>query len=724
MSRSPRHDVLFEPIQIGPKVMRNRFYQTAHANGFGVEYPAAQAYYRSIRAEGGWAAVSLESFGVHPESDDAPYVEGRMIDEDDVANVRLFVERVHEHGSLAGIELSFHGPDHTGYDSRLPSRGVSQLTSTLFGGSCWEMSIDEIHDLQAAYVRAARLARDAGVDMINVAGREAFSITQNFLMRFWNKRTDVYGGSLENRARFWLETLELVREAVGDDCAIVCGLCVDSWGIGGEDGIKVEDDGTGFIRLADHLVDLWDLQTSAWLEDAGPSRYFEQNAQSPWVVQAREHTSKPIVGVGRFTDPEVMVTAIESGQLDIIGASRPAIADPFLPNKIEAGRYKDIRECIGCNVCVSRFHYGGGRIVCTQNATTGEEYRRGWHPERFDHARNADRSVLVVGAGPAGMECARVLGERGMAHVHLREARSDIGGIMRWIPSFRGLAEWARITHYRRTQLDRLKNVQVSTDSELTAGDVLDYGADLVVVATGAHWSRTGLNPLTHRDVPGFDDPAIQVLVPEDIMVRGAEVLGDSVLVYDTDGYFMASSIAERLAEQGKRVTLVTNHAEIAPSMFLSGEGAHMYRRLHELGVRLYPSAMVTRLEPGVVRGAHVLCEEDLSWEADAVVLVTQRLSDTRLYTALMSDPAALAANGIEGVFRIGDCLEPRIIADVVFDGHRLGREIDSPDPTRPLPMIREHRVLGKADEQYDARLTGRSGALPRSSVIDLAVSR
>ena len=133
---------------------------------------------------------------------------------------------------------------------------------------------------------------------------------------------------------------------------------------------------------------------------------------------------------------------------------------------------------------------------------------------------------------------------------------------------------------------------------------------------------------------------------------------------------------------------------------------------------------MVTRLEPGVVRGAHVLCEEDLSWEADAVVLVTQRLSDTRLYTALMSDPAALAANGIEGVFRIGDCLEPRIIADVVFDGHRLGREIDSPDPTRPLPMIREHRVLGKADEQYDARLTGRSGALPRSSVIDLAVSR
>jgi dimethylamine/trimethylamine dehydrogenase len=716
MPRVPKHDVLFEPITIGPKVMRNRFYQTPHCSGLGVEYPGAQAYLRATKAEGGWAAVTTEYFAVHPESDDAPWVQGRMIGLDDVANLRLTADRVHEHSSLAGIELAFSGSDHTGYGSRLATRGVSQLTSMLFGGSCWEMSKDEIRELQAAYVSAAKLARDAGIDMINVAGREAFSITQQFLMRFWNKRTDEYGGSLENRARFWLETLELVRGAVGDDCAIVCGLCVDSRETGGEDGIKVEEDGIGFVQLADHLVDLWDVQVSSFLEDAGPSRYFEQNSQRHWVEQVRAHTTKPIAGVGRFTDPDAMVAAIASGQLDIIGAARSSIADPFLPKKIEEGRYDDIAECIGCNMCASRFLLGGGRIVCTQNPTMGEEYRRGWHPERFDLAANSDRSVLVVGAGPAGMECARVLGMRGMAHVHLVDAGPEIGGTMRWIPCFRGLGEWARVTSFRRIQLDKLKNVAVITATELTADDVRQYGAELVIIATGAHWAKTGLNPITHRELPGWDDPRVNVYVPEDIMADGAEVQGERVLVYDCDGYFIAPSIAERLADQGKRVALITYHPEIGPYMFLTGEGKFMNRRLHQIGVELYPNHVVTEVKPGEVRGAHVYSDEPIAWQADSVVFVTQRLSDVNLYQELTSTPETLSANGIEAIFRIGDCVEPRATADVIFDGHRLGREIDSPDPSRPLPFIREHRVLGKSDHEYDALLAGRSGSMEPNS--------
>jgi dimethylamine/trimethylamine dehydrogenase len=150
MARDPRHDILFEPIRIGPKTMKNRFYQTAHATGLGIEYPGAQAYMRGMKAEGGWAAVSTEYFAVHPESEDSPWVQGRAIDDDDLANLRLLSERVHDHGGLAGIELTFQGPDHTGYGNRLPSRGVSQLTSTLFGGSCWEMDKDEIRELQEA----------------------------------------------------------------------------------------------------------------------------------------------------------------------------------------------------------------------------------------------------------------------------------------------------------------------------------------------------------------------------------------------------------------------------------------------------------------------------------------------------------------------------------------------------------------------------------------------
>jgi dimethylamine/trimethylamine dehydrogenase len=159
-----------------------------------------------------------------------------------------------------------------------------------------------------------------------------------------------------------------------------------------------------------------------------------------------------------------MAEIIRSGKWDIIGAARPSIADPFLPRKIQEGRLDEIRECMGINSCISRAD-AGGHLGCSQNATAGEEYRRGWHPERFDRARNADRDVLVVGAGPAGMECAIVLGKRGLRRVHLVEAEAEIGGTMRWTPQLPGLGEWKRFVDYRRIQLDKLANVEVHTAS-------------------------------------------------------------------------------------------------------------------------------------------------------------------------------------------------------------------------------------------------------------------
>ena len=152
----------------------------------------------------------------------------------------------------------------------------------------------------------------------------------------------------------------------------------------------------------------------------------------------REATAKPIVGVGRLTNPDLMAEIVRSGVWDLIGAARPSIADPFLPTKIEEGRYDEIRECIGCNVCISKAD-SGNHIGCTQNATAGEEYRRGWHPERFERAANADNDVLVVGAGPAGMECAIVLGKRGFRRVHLVDAEQPRwAASMRWIPQLPG----------------------------------------------------------------------------------------------------------------------------------------------------------------------------------------------------------------------------------------------------------------------------------------------
>lgn len=700
MSRDPRHDVLFEPLKIGPKTMRNRFYQTPHCSGLGTDFPESQAAMRGIKAEGGWAVVNTEYCSIHPESDDRPWIAARLWDEDDIRNLSLMCDKVHEHDSLAGVELHFGGAHTTGFETRQASRAVSQIPSeNNWMRGCWEMSKRDIRELQDFYVQAARRAARAGFDLIVVYGAEASAITQQFMMPYFNKRTDEYGGSFENRARFYREVLELVREAVGDVCAIAARFGIDT--LRTDDlGYRVEEDGVAFIELADHLVDIWDVLVGSptvgqWVDSAGPSRFREENFQKPWVEQIRAHTSKPIVGVGRFTNPDTMASVINSGQLDVIGAARPSIADPFLPRKIDEGRLDEIRECIGCNACAARFNLAGGRVACTQNATFAEEFRRGWHPERYSRAANSDRTVLIVGAGPAGMECARVLGERGMDAVHLVEAEQELGGALRWISRLPGLGEWSRVVGYRSIQLARLRNVEVITGERLSVNSILEYGADLVVIASGSHWSTDGIGAATHRPIMGAGPGLDHVLTPDQVFGAGKRVPDGRVLVYDTDGYFMGPTVAEQLARDGREVTLVTSFAELGPYLGYTGERVYMERTLHELGVEVATSCVLDEIVPGSARGRHVLLDDvERSWDAEAVMLVTQRCSEVELFRGLENCAERLADEGIDRVFRIGDCKAPLMILDAVFDGHRLAREIDSPDPATPLPYIREHRVL------------------------------
>ena len=458
------------------------------------------------------------------------------------------------------------------------------------------------------------------------------------------------------------------------------------------------DEGLEFVALADHLVDLWDVaigSATEWSKDSGASRFFEQGWQLEWTGRVREATAKPIVGVSRMTDPDRMAEIVASGEWDVIGAARPSIADPFLPRKIEDGRLDEIRECIGCNICIPKSD-PGGNIGCTQNATAGEEFRRGWHPERFEPAENRDRDVLVVGAGPAGMECAIVLGKRGFRRVHLVEAEAEIGGIMRWIPQLPGRGEWGRVLNWRSIQLGKLGNVEVLTGLRLDADGVREYGAEIVVVATGAHWSPVGLNRETHEPIAGADASLPHVLTPEQIMVDGKTPPGERVVVYDSDGYFMGPDLAEQLAVEGHRVDLVSSLEDIAPFAHETLEQVFLKERLHELGVRMHRGTAIASVEPGRLTGADEF-GEPFELEADAIVLVTQRVSDDALYHELRADEERLDAEGIEAVYRIGDCVAPQLIADAIFDGHRLAREIDSDNPAVPLPFVRERPVSALA---------------------------
>jgi dimethylamine/trimethylamine dehydrogenase len=689
--RDPRHDVLFEPVEIGPKTLRNRFYQVPHCTGFGSEKPGSQARFRGMKAEGGWAAVCTEEALVSVDSDFWPVVSTRFWDDDDLRNLALMCEEAHRHDSLAGIELTHGGVHARAREARTPAVGPSQLASDYDHFVVPKaMELDDIRRVQADWVRAARAARDAGFDIVYVYGGHSYLPLQ-FLSPFYNRRRDEYGGPLESRARFWLETLELVREAIGDDCAIAVRLCVEALGPA---GVELEE-GLGFVRLADHLVDFWDVNVGSiteWSKDSGVSRFFPEGYQLEWTSRVREATAKPIVGVGRLTNPDRMAEIVRSGVWDLIGAARPSISDPFLPKKVEEGAYGEIRECIGCNVCVMKAEWGN-HIGCTQNATVGEEYRRGWHPERFEPAENRDRDVLVVGAGPAGLECAIVLGKRGFRRVHLVEAEAEVGGVMRWIPRLPGLGEWARVLNWRAVQLSKLGNVETITRTRLGAQDVRGYGAEIVVVATGARWAADGVNYLTHEPIPGADALLPHVLTPEQIMLEGKAPPGERVVVFDGEGYFMAAGLAEKLAGEGFAVELVSCLDKIAPVCDETLEGPLLRRHLHELGIGQRAGVMLTQIEPGRVAGEDEL-GEPVELAADAVVLVTQRLSNEALYLELAADEEALRAEGVEALYRIGDCVAPRIVAEAVFDGHRLAREIDSENPAVPLPYRRERLVF------------------------------
>ena len=718
MPRDPKYDCLFEPIQLGPKTMRNRFYQVPHCNGAGSEKPGAQAAFRGMKAEGGWGGICTEYCSIHPESDDTHRVSARIWDEGDVINLGHMCDEIHKWGSLAGIEMWYGGPHAPGMESRAATRAPSQIASEFeYLTYPHEADEDDIRDLIQMYVDAALRAERAGFDIIYVYGAHSYLPLQ-FLSKFYNKRTDKYGGSLENRARFWIETLAAVKQAVGQNCAIATRLAIDT--LYGADGVEVGDDGLKFVELVtkEGLVDLWDVNIgdiAEWGEDAGPSRFYKANHQRPWVKDVKSIAKAPVLGVGRVTSPDDMVQILASGQADIIGAARSSIADPFLPNKIDEGRLEDIRECIGCNMCISRWEIGGPPMICTQNATSMEEYRRGWHPEKFAPAKDPC-SVLVVGGGPSGMECARVLGERGF-DVHLREAADELGGCMRYVQRFPGLAEWGRITSYRQSQLDKLKTVEVHTGvGSMSADDILSYGADRVVVAVGSHWSTDGLSGVTHSTTPGADAAQPQICTPEQIILEGKEV-GDRVVVIDGDGYFTGASIAEYLADQGKQVSIVTQLSTVGTYTHFTLEAPNLHRMLHAKKIAEYCGHWVEAIEPGneiKVRaynlsrdgylrtteprtgalprtaGTHI---EELT--CDTVVLVTGRVSNHELFRELKSRKAEWAKEEIDAAFHIGDCYAPRMIADAIFDGHRLAREFECDNPQFPLPFIRERQVWG-----------------------------
>ena len=674
-------DILFQPLRIGPVTAPNRFYQVPHCNGFGHRMPRGHAAMRSVKAEGGWGVVCTEEVEIHHTTDLSPFIEGRLWDDADIPAYALIADSIHKHGSLAGIELTYNSHDASNLYSRAAAFAPRSMSVT--GGSGYEpgqtraATKDDLRQVRVWHRNAALRAKSAGFDIIYCYAAHGMTLAFHLLSKH-NDRADEYGGSLENRVRFLRELIEDTKDAVGDKCAVALRFAVDE--LLGDEGMTHDGEAPEIVSMLAELPDLWDVNIAGWYNDSATSRFEKAGFQEKYISFVKKLTTKPVVGVGRYTSPEAMASAIQRGVMDFIGAARPSIADPFLPNKIKEERIEDIRECIGCNICVS----GDLRFVpirCTQNPSMGEEWRRGWHPEIIA-PKKSDKEILIVGAGPAGLEAARALGQRGY-RVILTDAGRDFGGRVVRESALPGLAEWRRVADWRVTQIEKLPNVFPYLGSPMSAADVLEAGSRDVIIATGATWRRDGIGRARQTPVTAHN-----VFTPDDLM--NGKLPQGRVVLYDDDHYYMGGVLAELLAQNGCNVTLVTPAPTISAWTEYTLEQSRIYARLLSLGVTLLPHHVLASSTPEAVTVHHALASAETTLPADALVLVTERVPNDSLYRELQP---ALAEGRLDSLRLIGDAEAPNIIAQAVFSGHLAAREFDETVDPDVTPFLRERTL-------------------------------
>ena len=684
-----RYKILFESVEIGPKVAKNRFYQVPHAMGSGNDMPNTRAAQRGIKAEGGWGVVNTGYCSIHPSSDDRPLPFARLWSEKDIASHVPMVEAVHEHDALAGIEF-FHGGAYTANrHTRMPPispSGIQQKVSELMDMHLTApkvMDKKDIKDLIQWHVIATERAIQAGFDIIYCYAGMGF-LPYHFLHPTFNNRNDEYGGSLENRSRLMRELISEMKEVAGDRAAIAVRMSTDELLTFKSE--SSESEAHEFFEINGEFPDLWDIKMSSWFKECPSGRFAESGHMEPYNSFVKKLTSKPVVGVGWFTSPDIMAKQINDGILDFVGAARASIADPFLPNKLKEGREDDIRECIGCNICASCYNQGIP-VRCTQNPSMGEEWRRGWHPEKIK-PKSSDNSVLVIGGGPAGLEATLSLARRGYS-VAIADSNKELGGRINMESKLPGMTSYKRVVDYRVNQINQLSNVDVFLDNTLSPDDVLELGFDHVVTATGSAWQPSIMD---EKSAPVLIDKTDTIFTPENVL-NGCE-LKSPVIIFDFDYYYMGGLMAEYIKDLGHEVTIITPFDKVSPWSFNSNEIDEIQLRLIEKDIRVLSQHRITKVEDSSVKTIHKVSHEEADIDRGSLVLVGYRKQNDSLYSDLNSRKADLSSSGIKSLQNIGDSNAPGAVVHAVYAGHLYANTFDQEDTDTSDDFKLEYPVI------------------------------
>ncbi len=654
---------LFSPATLRGHTLRNRIVFGAHTANMSVEgLPTERhAAYYAERAIGGAGMIVVEPVPVHAA---AVLTRGNFRHSDDgiIPHFRKITDAIKDNGAIA-IQQLYHVGQHSDADlSFHPGWSPSGMPSYHDSDGSHAMTDAEIEETIDGFVQAARRCHEAGFD-----GVEVWAAYHSLLDQFWtpwsNKRTDQWGGSLENRTRMSREIISRIRKLCGDD--FIIGLSVND-----EPDFEVtlsRESTAEIVALHDRsgMVDYVTCGTGGYLDfyKLMPTFIYPEKLGADLAGVIKGAVSHALVTVeSHIRTPENAETVLGEGVCDLVSIVRGQIADPHLANKAAEGRADDIRGCLSCNqMCWGR-RSRDYWISCVVNPSVGREWE--WGGDRFTAAEEP-KSVLVIGGGVAGLEAARVAAERGH-RVTLCEAGPRLGGNFRLAGEQPRRAQIIDLIDWYERQLMKLQ-VDIRLNSYIDAGDIAEFEADEIILATGSLPAGTGFQKaLPHLDpLPGIEKG--NVYSAEEVMAREARP-GKQVIVLDEGGNWKGCGTAWKLAEAGHQVTVVTPDALVGKELQRSAADFPLRRNLKTLGVQFMTDSGIVEWTGTSVRVVSFLDNSETVVNADTLVYATANMANDDLATELR-------ASGIE--FKcVGDCLAARQAPYAIHDGRRVALEL------------------------------------------------
>jgi len=646
---------LFSPIKIGSVVIPNRINFAAHLTNLSENHQISEShiYYYRERAKGGCGLITTEELTVHPS--DLAYA--KLVDAfvpEVIPGFEKLTRTVHEYHTKIFAQLNHNGMQADGKISRLPVWGPSPGVDPLFREMSKEMEVEDIKECIAFFAKSATHVMEGGFDGIELQLGHS-SLIRQFLSPATNFREDDYGGSFENRLRFCLEVIDAVRQAVGGDFTLGIRLNADEMHPKG--GLTLEDTKKIAASLeAAGQLDFMDLSLGTFhnLYLVEGSMHTPLAYTVPLSVGIRSVVNLPVYCTNRINDPHLAEKILEDGQGDMINMGRALIADPELPNKAREGRDDDIRQCIACNQgCIGRMGLGY-TIGCMQTPAAGNEKELGIGTLK---PCEIPKRIVVVGAGPAGLEVARVAALR-KHNVIVFEKNDEVGGQNILAGKVPGRQEINGVTRWLISQVNKLDidlRLGVDVDEEM----ILQEKPDAVIVATGS----------VPKEKPFPGEYSYPEVVNTQQILTGEVVPGDKVLFIDLDGHHQGTGTAEFLADLGKKVHV------LVPSLFQGSALGPLQdlflarQRLARKGVTCTPDIAVLEIQGTLVKGLNVYSNEMIDFEGyDTIVLAAGNVADDRLYFALKGK--------VKELYRIGDCVAPRKTDMAIVEGNRVGRRL------------------------------------------------